>query len=173
MSTILRGGARGTVLPGCLRSSLAGVLLLAVSGCGLTIPTDPEGTLDRVRTDGVLRAGAAPNPGWVEVSRSGADPTGREASLVQDFAQSLGADVEWTVATEEHLVTLLEEGDLDLAVGGFTDQNPWVSKAALTRPYVEEKARGTTEKHVMMVRFGENALLSELETWLDEHGGAR
>lgn len=41
----------------------------------------------------------------------------------------------------------------------------------LTRPYVEVDAGGRTEKHVMMVRMGENALQSELERWLDAHGG--
>ena len=161
MSTTLRRGAT---------SGLVVALLLVLSGCGLTIPTDPEGTLDRVRSDGVLHAGAAPNPGWVETAGPAQDPAGREVELVEDFADSLGAEVEWTVATEEYLVTLLEAGDLDVAVGGFTDQNPWVTKAALTRPYAEEEVAGTTEKHVMMTRFGENALLAELETWLDEHG---
>ena len=69
---------------------------------------------------------------------AGTDPPGgHEPRLVQSFAEGLGADVEWTVAGEEHLVTMLEAGDLDLAVGGFTDTNAWVDKVGLTRPYVE------------------------------------
>jgi ABC-type amino acid transport substrate-binding protein len=147
---------------------LLGLLLGAslASGCGLTIPADPEGTLERVKGSGVLRAGASPRPGWVEAAPTG--PRGREVDLVEGFAASLGAEVAWTTGGEEHLVSLLEQGRLDVAVGGVTDQNPWVEKVALTRPYVEVEADGTTEAHVMMTRMGENAFLSALERWLDD-----
>ena len=60
---------------------------------------------------------------------------------------------------------LLEDGEIDLAVGGFTEANAWVSEVGLTRPYA-----GT---HVMMVPMGENALQSRLERWLDESGGGQ
>ena len=142
-----------------------------MTGCDLsgpTFPADPDGTLERVRADQVLRAGAAPHPGGVEVDDG--RPTGREVRLVEEYAESLDVEVQWTVGTEEHLVGLLEEGRLDLAVGGLTDQNPWVEKVALTRPYVEVTVGGTTEAHVVMLRMGENALLTSLERWLDEHG---
>jgi ABC-type amino acid transport substrate-binding protein len=156
---------------------VATVVLLA--GCGTSLlpddfPADPDGTLDRVRADGVVRVGASPRPGWVEVGDG--DPTGREPRLVEAFAESLGADVEWTVTGEEDLVRLLEEGEIDLAVGGFTDTNAWVDKVGLTRSYAEVEVAGTTEAHVMMVPMGENALMSRLERWLDDHsdeGGAR
>jgi ABC-type amino acid transport substrate-binding protein len=137
--------------------AVAGALLAA---CGLTIPTDPDGTLDRVRDEGVLRAGASPGPGWVTIADG--RPGGREPTLVTGFAESLGAEVEWTVAGEEELVRLLEAGDLDLAVGGFTEDNAWVDKVGLTRAY--------TGTHVMMVPMGENAFHSRLELWLDDHG---
>ena len=42
-------------------------------------------------------------------------------------------------------------GEIDLAVGGFTDGNAWVDKVGLTRPYAEVEVAGTTEAHVMMV----------------------
>jgi membrane-bound lytic murein transglycosylase MltF len=141
--------------------SLAAGLLLcpAVAGCTLQVPTDPDGTLDQVRSSGVLRAGASPSPGRVEID--GDVPSGPEVSLVEGFADSVGAEVEWTVAGEEHLVSLLEDGSLDVAVGGFSDQNPWVARVALTRPYADTR--------VLMAPMGENELLSELERWLDAH----
>ena len=71
------------------------------------------------------------------------------------------------MAGEEELVRLLEDGKIDLAVGGFTDTNAWVDKVGLTRAYTEVEAAGTTEAHVMMVPMGENALQVELERWLD------
>jgi polar amino acid transport system substrate-binding protein len=158
-------------LRGLLAALLTLSLTLLVGGCGLAIPSDPDGTLNRVRAEGVLRAGASVSPGWVTVSPDRREPVGREPELVERFASSLGAEVEWTLAGEEHLVGLLEKGDLDLVVGGLTDQNVWVDKAALTRPYAEERVAGTTEKHVMMVPMGENAWQSELERWLDRNAG--
>jgi ABC-type amino acid transport substrate-binding protein len=149
-------------------AAVLGPLLMATTGCGLTIPTDPHGTLDRVRSEQVLRAGASPSDGWVEVDAD--DPAGREVELVEGFAESLGARVEWTVGGEEELVGDLEDGRLDLLVGGFTDQSPWMDKAALTRPYVEVTVDGEKEAHVMLVRLGENALQSALEEWLDQEG---
>lgn len=160
------GPVRRTLAAGLVRGVLVLVVALLWSGCGLSIPTDPEGSLDRIRSSEVLRVGASPRDGWVEVS-AGSEPSGREPSLVERFADHLGVDVEWTVAGEEELVSLMEEGDLDMAVGGITDKNLWLDKVGLTRPYSEVDVQGTTEKHVMMVRMGENALQSELERWLD------
>lgn len=154
---------------------VAAVVLLA--GCGSVVPddfpADPDGTLERVRSDGVLRVGASPRSGWVDVADD--PPTGREPRIVSEFADHLAADVEWTVAGEEELVRLLEEGEIDLAVGGFTDANAWVDKVGLTRAYTEVEVAGTSEAHVMMVPMGENALQSELERWLDSRptGGGR
>lgn len=153
------------------RTAAAAAVVLLLSACGLSIPTDPDGTLDRVRADGVLRVGVSPRPGWVEVT-GGAAPGGHEPQLVEDFAADLDAEVEWTVAGEEELVAMLEDGGLDLAVGGFTEANAWVDKVGLTRPYTEVEADGSTEAHVMMVPMGENAFQSELERWLDGHGSA-
>ena len=151
---------------------VAAVVLLA--GCGSVVPddfpADPGGTLDRVRDAGVLRVGASPRPGWVEVADG--PPTGHEPRLVSGFADHLGAEVEWTVAGEEELVRLLEDGEIDVAVGGFTEDNAWAAEVGLTRPYPEVEVAGATEAHVMMVPMGENALLSELERWLDANGGA-
>ncbi|MCK6095148.1 transporter substrate-binding domain-containing protein [Micrococcus sp. EYE_162] len=146
--------------------------LLATAGLGLTgctssgYPADPEGTLDRI-TGGVLRAGAAHHPPYVDVT--GAEPTGSEADLVRRFAQSRGASVEWTASGEEALMTALEKGDLDIAVGGFTERSPWTTHANLTRPYAEVTGPdGEDAKLVMAVPLGENQMLGALERFLDE-----
>lgn len=149
--------------------ALALVLLLAVAGCGVTVPTDPDGTLDRV-TGGELRVGAvdtgrAPWVRWEQADQ----PSGIEADLVEDFAEGLDARVTWVRGSEQHLAEQLKHGRLDLLVGGFADTTPWMTHAGLTRPYTESTDRvGTTLKHVMLVPMGENAFLLELDRFLEK-----
>lgn len=45
-------------------------LALSVSGCTLEVPADPDGTLDRIEDEGILRAGASPDPQTVKVNGS-------------------------------------------------------------------------------------------------------
>lgn len=148
---------------------LVSALLAAVTlaGCGVTIPSDVEGTLDRVR-GGHLRVGVSPRPPWTELPDGDqGEPAGIEVDLVEAFADELGAEVVWEVGGEEQLVGDLEEGRLDVVVGGLTARSPWASKAALTRPYVTVPGTtGEEENHVMAAPMGENAFLVELERFL-------
>ncbi|MFF0911947.1 transporter substrate-binding domain-containing protein [Microbacterium enclense] len=142
------------------------MLVAGLTGCGLQIPRDPDGTLDRV-TGGQLHAGVTPNGTFVRVD--GGEPTGTDVEAIRAFADSLDAEVEWTVGAEEALVRGLENGDLDVVAGGLTDKTPWTDKAGMTRPYAEATLDdGRTAKLVMLVPIGENAFLSRLETFLDQ-----
>ncbi|MFI9815156.1 transporter substrate-binding domain-containing protein [Saccharothrix variisporea] len=110
------------------------ILLVAavlLTGCG--IPRDTDGTLDRVR-GGVLRVGVAEHPPWTAVD--GPDSvSGAEADLVTRLADELDARVEWHPGAESALMAALEGRQLDLVVGGLTDDLPWTEHAALSRPY--------------------------------------
>jgi polar amino acid transport system substrate-binding protein len=144
-------------------SSLLAVGLL--TGCGTSIPADPEGTLDRVR-DGQLRVGVSTNAPWTE-TRDGAEPAGIEPDLVRRFAATLNARIEWAEGGEQKLVDELERGNLDIVLGGLTKDTPWSEKVAVTAPYAEVTDRhGETQKHVMAAPPGENAFLLELEDFL-------
>ncbi len=138
----------------------------ALAGCGIQIPADPDGTLDRV-TGGVLRVGASANGDLVQIDDG--EVSGSEAELVEAFADHLDARIDWTEGSEEALVRGLERGDLDLVIGGITDETPWTDRAGMSRPYAEVRdSEGTTRKLVMLVPMGENAFLTELETFLTE-----
>lgn len=152
-----------------LRLAAGLIVVLSAAGCG--IPRDPDDSLERVREEGVLHAGASHEPDLVELSADG-DPTGPEADLVRAYAEHLGVDVEWTVGSESTLVMGLEEDELDIAVAGFVDDSPWADAVAFTRPYTElpDGPNGEKRAHVIAVPMGENAMLSDLERWLDEHG---
>lgn len=147
---------------------IAALLAAGLTGCGLKVPTDPDGTLDSI-TGATLRAGASAEPGLVNADAG--VPTGPLVDLVEQFADSIDARVDWTVAAEESLVGDLEDGTLDIAIGGFTDQTPWTDQAGVTRGYQSiDGADGRSL--VFLVPLGENALLSELEGFLDEEVGS-
>jgi membrane-bound lytic murein transglycosylase MltF len=137
--------------------------MVIVAGCGLTIPTDPDGTLDRVR-GGELRVGLSVNPPWTQME---AEPSGTEVELVRGFADRLDAEIAWTEGGEETLATAMERGELDLLIGGLTAESPWVDRVAVTAPYASSTDdHGKTHDHVMAVPMGENAFLFELESYL-------
>lgn len=151
----------------------AAVAVIGLAGCGgLTIPADPDGTLQAV-SGGELRVGISPDPGLVtDRGPDGGTPTGSLPDLVEGFADSIDAQIEWTEGSEETLVGMLERGDLDLVAGGFTSDTPWIDKAGVTRGYPEiEGADG--REIVLLVPLGENAFLSAVERYLDEEVGSR
>lgn len=133
----------------------------------MTIPSDPDETLASVR-GGELRVGTSLDPPLVIVS--GGEPGGSVVELVDDFAVSLDATTEWTVATEETLVRMLEEGELDLIAGGITSDTPWKDLAGVSRAY-PHILNADGRELVMLVPLGENAFLSALERFLDEEAG--
>jgi polar amino acid transport system substrate-binding protein len=147
------------------RVILVPVLAWLLAGCGVSIPADPEGTLERV-TGGTLRVGVSPNPPWTEVTQDD-DPTGTEIGLVEEFAATLSAEVSWTVGGEEALIKAMEHGALDLVIGGLTADTPWVAHAAVTQPYGEATGpHGDRIELVMAAPPGENAYLLTLEKFL-------
>lgn len=145
------------------------VATLVLTGCGMQVPADPEGTLERVE-GGVLRVGVTENAPWVELGAND-EPSGTEPALITAFAEQHGATIEWTDGSEAELVDALDRGELDLVLGGFLEDTPWVEHAAATRPYVEDVVGDATEKHVMLVHMGENAFLVALESFLHEEVG--
>ena len=129
---------------------------------GVTVPTDPQGTLERVR-GGVVHAGASVSGELVTID--GSEVGGTLAEIVEDFADSVDARVEWTVGSEEDLVDGLESGDLDVAIGGMTDATPWSDRVAVTRAY--DTIPGSRGPVVLLVPLGENAWQAQLEGYLD------
>lgn len=140
----------------------------ALAGCGLVVPADPDGTLDRVR-GGELRVGLSPEPGLVEIDDD--EASGALVDIAEDFARSIDADPRWTVRGEESLVAMLEDGRLDVAIGGFTERTPWADRVGVSRPY--PGVPGSDGRPlVVLVPLGENAFLSELERFLDREVGS-
>jgi hypothetical protein len=121
------------------------------AGCG--IPRDPGGSLERIARTGILRAGISVRPPWTT------DGGGPEADAVEGFARARGARVEWRRGSESELFEALEKRDLDIVIGGFTEDHPWGPRLGLTRPYAEAGGK----RHVIAVAPGENRLLFEFD----------
>ncbi len=112
----------------CFLALLAGLL---AAGC--QIPSDPDNTLRRVR-GGTLRAGVSVREPWTRLEHG--RPAGVEPELLLAFAGEFGATVEWTVGPESELLAALEKRELDVVVGGLTDDTPWKDRVGLTGPYL-------------------------------------
>lgn len=130
--------------------------LLATSSCGL--PRDPEGTLERVR-GGVLRVGAVADPPWV--GRDTDHLRGVEVALARALAADLGAELRWNHGGETRLMAALQNFELDLVIGGITEDSPYADEVGFTRPYYQG--------HVLAGPPGENAWLMTLEAFLRAH----
>jgi polar amino acid transport system substrate-binding protein len=119
-------------LPKLRRFLVAIAVASALSACD-RFPRDPERTLEGAR-GGVIRVGVAPNPPWT--IPGGAEPGGVEADLARDFAKSLDAKIKWVAGGESDLLRGLESFELDLVIGGLTDDTEWGKRVGLTRPYL-------------------------------------
>jgi polar amino acid transport system substrate-binding protein len=168
---------RGINLPrGYIRFDVKATLAVVLALCAAcaTLPRDPKRTLEEVQQRHRIRVGLVENPPWV--IQNGPNPLGVEVSLIREFAESLGAQPEWSWLPEEHAMQKLEHFELEVVVGGIGAKTPWAKKVALTGPY--------HDAIVMAAPPGENGWLKRLETFLQqkramipqlllEHGGQR
>lgn len=113
------------------------LIVLAIAG-GCDIPRDPEHTLGAIRARGVIRVGVSESEPWIRRTSPGrnAEAAGVEARLIRRLAEDLGVRVEWIWGSLEDHYASLETFDLDLVAGGLTDESPWRSRVAFTRPYL-------------------------------------
>lgn len=116
-----------------MRLAVGALALLLASGCG--IPRDPEGTLQRV-TGGTMRVGIAEHEPWVLVDESGHPEGGVEVALVEEFAATLDADIEWVAASTAEIAAALHTRSLDLGIAGFASTSPFQKEATFTHPYL-------------------------------------
>jgi len=116
------------------------LLVIILAQCALAagcerLPRDPESTLQHVE-GGRLRIGVVERPPWVV--RNAEQPQGAEVELARRFASELGATPDWHWGSEGQHLQALEYYELDLVIGGITDETPWSKYVGLTGPYFEE-----------------------------------
>jgi hypothetical protein len=136
-------------------------LLLSASAIGLAgcadLPKDPEGTLDRIRSERVFRVGII-SPGGDAAER------GRQRLLIEGIANAAGARPELRSGASEELLHQLEEGAVDIVIGPLAQDSPWSKRVTLLPP-LEPKAKSESKsapKPHAAARNGENAWISLL-----------
>lgn len=107
---------------------------LLVGACA-ELPRDPENGLLRIRAEHRLRVGLLEQPPFV--LRTPAGPAGAEVEAVRELARELGAAPEWFWGSEQEHFQALEQHELDIVVGGISDETPWFGRIGLTRAYLE------------------------------------
>jgi polar amino acid transport system substrate-binding protein len=110
-------------------------VVIAFAGC--QFPRDPEGTLNRV-TGGVMHVGVSQSEPWVR-TEGGKEPGGVEVELLERFARTIDARIEWVHGSESDLMDALHGRKLDVVIAGLTRRSEWQRIAALTRPYLTTK----------------------------------
>ena len=141
-----------------MKLSILIIFLLITFACA-SLPRDPKETLRQLQSRPV-RVGLVEHAPWVV--RNGSEPAGVEVDLIRNFASELGTTPDWHWGGEQEQLEALQHYQLDVVIGGFTDQTPWSKYVGLTSPYFEE----TSLKHVIAVPPGENALLKRLDEFL-------
>jgi polar amino acid transport system substrate-binding protein len=158
-------------------SALVTLVLAIVLAGGCDLPRDPQSTTQTAR-GGVLRVGVVRESPWTTCGSASDGPCGIEIDLVVRLADELNAEIRWFPGGEARLLPALERFELDLVVGGLTDDTPWAGRVGLTRPYLVESSLrppSSTERehrHVFAVPPGENAWLLAVETFLQRERAA-
>ena len=125
------------------RRAAAGICLgLCVSVHGaaaMDYPRDPDKTLAHVMETGRMSVAVTDNPPWTSV-RADAPPTGVEVEMVTRFADDLHADIDWRHLSTFEALRALDEGEVDLAIGGFRSEDVVANdNAAPSYAYFDER----------------------------------
>ena len=113
------------------------IFITVTMGCD-DFPKDPGNTLNDAKNN-VLRVGIAESGKWAQVNNG--DYTGIEVNLIKDYAKSINAEIKWIPGSQTHLIDLLNEDEIDVAIGGFTKKSPFEKHAGFTRPHHVEEIR--------------------------------
>lgn len=131
------------------------LLIPLLAACG-EFPRDQRGTLERIRSYGVVRIGviasAAPSP-----------DADRLRDLVVRSAQAAGGRPRISREAAEPLLLMLEQGEIDLVVGEFDRSTPWSRRVHLLPPLATETRGESQVETTAAARNGENGWIMLLE----------
>ena len=128
-------------------------MCLALAACG-PYPRDVAGTLERIEQSGHLRVG-------LTELRPSDEPAVR--AFIARIERATGAKAELDRGPLESQLARLDEGELDLVLGEFAEDTPWLASVAVIEPLASRK-RGERRFEVAPVtRNGENRWVALVE----------
>ena len=135
-------------------------LALLLASCD-DFPRDPDHTLEKVR-NGELRVGMRESEPWA--MRNNKVMSGVEVALVQELARRLNAKIRWVTPGPAPIefFDALYRGQLDLVIGGLTQDNPWSRRVTFTRPYINSSTVIAASKWQLTSVAGESVLVSRV-----------
>lgn len=139
------------------------LIALGLAACS-DYPRDCDGTLDGVRTSRTIRLGLAPT---AAIDRP------MLARLTARLGEETDARMRVIAGPQEELLARLELGDLDLVVGSFVEDSPWLADAALIEPLTSRPAGDRKIGLALVTRNGENAWIGLLERTVRDLRGER
>jgi len=140
--------------------TLALLLAASLAACS-DIPKDSEGSLDQIREQKSFRVG---------LIAGSDDGEGRGRRLIEAVAAEAGARPQVTAGAAEHLLTQLEDGEIDLVVGTMAKKSPWALKVHASKP-LSPAAENDPVSLVALARNGENAWISLLHRQVEQVRG--
>lgn len=135
-----------------VRSTIALIIMLTCTGCNY--PRDVEGTTDRVRSSGTLRVGLA---------ETAPSDTPSARLFIAAMERASGAKGQLERAPAETLLARLESGELDLVLGDFADDSPWINDVALMEPLTSRVVGERVVGLAAVARNGENEWIGLVE----------
>lgn len=133
--------------------SIAAAAVLTLAACA-NYPRDIAGTLDQVRESKTLRVGY-----------TAIRPEDRRTAqaFVARLERVTGATAQAGDGPAEHQLARLEDGKLDLIVGDFADDTPWLSDVAVIEPLSERREGKRKIGLAAVAANGENRWIMLLE----------
>ncbi len=138
-------------------STIALGIALACAGCNY--PRDPEGTTGRVRSSGTIRVGLAEIAPPDELSAR---------RFLAAMERASGGRAQLERAPAETLLARLEAGKLDLVLGDFAEDSPWIDDAALMEPLTRRIVGERVVGLAPVARNGENEWIGLVERTVRE-----
>ena len=129
------------------------LLCLALAACG-PYPRDNSGTLDRIEQSGRLRIGVAE-------LRAEDEPAARR--FITRIERATGARAGLVAAPLEAQLVRLEEGELDLVIGEFDENTPWMTPVAIIEPLSTRREGKRVLELAPVARNGENRWIALVE----------
>lgn len=138
-------------------STIALGIALACAGCDY--PRDPDGTTGRVRASGIIRVGLAEIAPPDELSAR---------RFLATMERASGAHARVERAPAETLLARLEAGKLDLVLGDFAEDSPWIDNAALMEPLTRRIVGERVVGLAPVAQNGENEWIGLVERTVRE-----